>query len=227
MARGESGKKVARAARVGGTSGSGERRPIGYPIALTFVLVLGLLLVVWSRNSREATSAPRVGDHWHSAYDIYVCEDWRGKIVNEADPNGIHTHGDGLMHIHPFNSEASGKKADFGEFFGSYGGSINDSSLQLDTGEVISEGEDCNGQPTVLKVARFDAQDRDREPEIITEEIANIRYLKTLEAFTIAFVPEDVDPPALRPERYTFLETVDPRAIQSDNLNVVTTTSEG
>ena len=62
MARGESGKKVARAARVGGTSGSGEGRPIGYPIALTLVLVLGLLLVVWSRNSREATSAPRVGD---------------------------------------------------------------------------------------------------------------------------------------------------------------------
>ena len=44
---------------------------------------------------------------------------------------------------------------------------------------------------------------------------------------SIAFVPEDVDPPVLRPERYTFLETVDPRAIQSDNLNVVTTTSEG
>ena len=156
-----------------------------------------------------------------------MCEDWRGKIVNETDPNGIHTHGDGLMHIHPFNSEASGKKADFGQFFGAYGGSINDSSLQLDTGEVISEGEDCNGQPTVLKVARFDAQDRDREPEIITEGIADIRYLKNLEAFTIAFVPEDVDPPPPRPERYTFLETVDPRAIQSDNLNVVTTTSEG
>ena len=73
----------------------------------------------------------------------------------------------------------------------------------------------------------FDAQDRDRDPEIITENIADIRYLKNLEAFTIAFVPEDVDPPVLRPERYTFLETVDPRAIQSDNLNVVTTTSEG
>ena len=46
-----------------------------------------------------------------------------------------------------------------------------------------------------LGVARFDAQDRDREPEIITEGIADIRYLKNLEAFTIAFVPEDVDPP--------------------------------
>lgn len=187
-----------------------------------------MLLVVWSRSAREATSAPRVGDdHWHSAYDIYVCEDWRGKIVNETAGNGIHTHADGLMHIHPFNSEASGKKADLGQFFGAYGGLINDSSLQLDTGEVISEGEDCNGQPTVLKVARFDAQDRDREPEIFTEGIADIRYLKNLEAFTIAFVPEDVDPPPPRPERYTFLETVDPRAIQSDNSNVVTTTSEG
>ena len=225
MARGESGKKVARAARLGGTGGTGERKAFGYPVALALVVILGLSLVSWSRVTREASAAPRVGDHWHSIYDIYVCDTYRAKILNENDPNGIHTHADGLLHIHPFNSEASGEKANIGEFVGSYGGFINDTSLQLDTGEIITEGEDCGGQPTVLKIARFDSQDRDRDPEIITEDLANVRFLRNFEAFTIAFVPADVDPPLPRPERFTFLESVDPRAIDSGNEPVETTTT--
>ncbi len=212
---------MARAARAGAAGGTGERRRYGFPLAVTLVVVLGVLLVGWARSNREATSAPRVGDHWHSAYDIYVCTGadtgtWRSKIVNETDPNGIHTHGDGLIHIHPFNSLASGDDATMSQFFGSYGGHIDDDSIQLDTGETIEEGFDCGGQPAVLKVARFDAQDREREPQVYTADLANIRFLKNLEAFTIAFLPADEVPPPPRAERFTFLESVDPRAIQSE-----------
>jgi hypothetical protein len=205
---------------------------MGFPIAVTVVVVLGLVLVGWARSNREATSAPRVGDHWHSTYDIYVCDGadsgtWRSKIVNETDPNGIHTHGDGLFHIHPFNSEASGDDATLGTFFRAFGGNIDDTSITLDNGETIVEGFDCGGQPAVLKVARFDAQDRDRDPQVITEDLAHVRFLKNLEAFTIAFVPGDEVPPKPRPERYTFLESVDPRALESNNpvLDIVTTTT--
>ena len=76
---------------------------MGFPLAVGLVVVLGSLLVLWARSDREATSAPRVGDHWHSAYDVYVCDDFRSKIVVETDPNGIHTHSDGLIHILQFN----------------------------------------------------------------------------------------------------------------------------
>jgi hypothetical protein len=232
MARGDSGSKVARAARAGATGGTGERRKVGFPIAVTVVVVLGLVLVGWARSNREATSAPRVGDHWHSTYDIYVCATahagtWRSKVINETDPNGIHTHGDGIFHIHPFNSEASGDDATLGTFFRAFGGSIDDTSITLDNGETIVEGFDCGGQPAVLTVARFDAQDRDRDPQVITEDLASVRFLKNLEAFTIAFVPGDEVPPKPRPERFTFLESVDPRALESNNpvLDIVTTTS--
>lgn len=191
---------------------------------MVLVIVLGVALVAFARSGREATSAPRLGDHWHSAYDIYVCDTFRAKIVDETDPNGIHTHGDGIMHIHPFNSLASGKNATIGQFFAAYGGRIDDTSLVLDTGEEIVEGGDCGGEPTVLKVARFDAQDRDRAPDVVTEDLADVRYLKNLEAFTIAFVPEGVEPPAPRAERFTFLETVDPRALSSNGAGTPTTT---
>ena len=233
MARGDSARKVARAARVGSSGGGGgERRRVGFPVAMAVVVILGVLLVGWARSNREATSAPRLGDHWHSVYEIYSCVGqgshiYRPKIVVERDPDGIHTHGDGLIHIHPFNSSATGKRAQLGTFFEAFGGYITDSAVKLDTGEVIEEGYDCGGQPAVLTVARFDAQDRNRDPQIYTEGLADIRFLKNLEAFTIAFIPAGETPPAPRPERYTFLETVDPRALVSDVpvLDLPTTTS--
>ena len=199
---------------------------------MALVVILGVLLVGWARSNREATSAPRLGDHWHSVYDISSCVgqgNWtsRPKIIVERDPDGIHTHGDGLIHIHPFNSSATGQRAQLGKFFEAFGGYISDSAIKLDTGEVIEEGFDCGGQPAVLTVARFDAQDREREPQLYTEDLAGIRFLKNLEAFTIAFVPAGETPLPPRKERYTFLETVDPRALISDApvLDLPTTTS--
>ncbi len=198
---------------------------MGFPVMVALVVVLGARLVFWARTDREATSAPRVGDHWHSAYDVYVCDTFRSKIVLETDPNGIHSHGDGLIHIHPFNKLASGRDAVLGEFFAAFGGFIDDQSFMLDTGETVVEGFDCGGEPAVLKVARFDADDLSREPEILTEDLANLRLLKNREAFTIAMVPESVDPPAPRAERLSFLDTVDPNLLQSDSPTLATTTT--
>ena len=195
-------------------------------MAVALVVVLGSLLVLWARTDREATSAPRVGDHWHSVYDIYVCDSFRSKVVLETDPNGIHTHGDGLLHIHPFNKLASGRDAVLGEFFSAFGGRIDDASVVLDTGEELVEGVDCGGQPTVLKVARFDADDLERDPEVVIEDLAGVRFLKNREAFTVAMVPAEVVPPAPRSERLTFLDIVSPDALSSDPLAPAPTTSE-
>lgn len=225
MARGDSASKVARAARAGASVGTGERRKLGFPAALVLVVLLGGLLVFWARTDREATSAPRVGDHWHSAYDVYVCDSFRSKIVLETDPNGIHTHGDGIIHIHPFNKLASGRDATLGEYFEAFGGFIDDGSMLLDTGELVVEGADCNGEPGVLKVARFDADDLEREPELITEDLAGVRFLKNREAFTIAVVPAGVEPPRPRTERMSFLDMVDPERLQSDSPTLATTTT--
>ena len=133
MAKGNSAQKIAQAEKAGSIGGTSDRRRLGFPIAMACVVILGLLLVGWSRSNREATSAPRVGDHWHSAYDVYNCAEsestlesreyrggWRSKFIVERDPNGIHTHGDGLIHIHPSNSLASGNDAQLGEFFDAF-----------------------------------------------------------------------------------------------------------
>ena len=236
MARGDSARKVARAARVGTTGGSGgERRRIAFPLVTAVVVILGVLLVGWARSNREATSAPRLGDHWHSVYDVYVCNGpvtgvFRQKIIVETDPDGIHTHGDGLIHIHPFSANATGDDATLGKFFEAFGGYISDSAIKLDTGEILREEDfECGDQPVELVVARFDAQDRQRDPQVYTEDLADIQFLKNLEAFTIALVPAGEIPPLPRPERFTFLETVDPRALISDApvLELPSTTTSG
>lgn len=70
--------------------------------------------------------------HWHSAYGVYKCDGYLGKIVSGKyaaeidgtndqlypDKVGIHAHDDGLIHIHPFVKSASGRKAQLGEFLG-------------------------------------------------------------------------------------------------------------
>ena len=202
---------------------------------MAVVVILGVLLVGWARSNREATSAPRLGDHWHSVYDVYVCNGpgtgvFRQKIIVETDPDGIHTHGDGLIHIHPFSANATGDDATLGKFFEAFGGYISDSAIKLDTGEILHEEDfECGDQPVELVVARFDAQDRQRDPQVYTEDLADIQFLKNLEAFTIALVPAGEIPPLPRAERFTFLETVDPRALISDApvLELPSTTTSG
>ena len=75
--------------------------------------ILGAPIVAASKGT-----APAVGDHWHSAWGVYVCDKFV-KLPEPTgnDPVGIHTHGDGLIHTHPFSEKAAGKIAIMARFF--------------------------------------------------------------------------------------------------------------
>ena len=48
-------------------------------------------------------------DHWHAAYGMYVCDHFLPPVTDaKEDVLGIHTHGEGVIHIHPFSAAASG-----------------------------------------------------------------------------------------------------------------------
>ena len=64
----------------------------------------------------------RLWEHWHSAIGIYVCDRWVSNLSDRGpDALGIHTHDDGLIHIHPFLAGATGKAATLGKFFDQVG----------------------------------------------------------------------------------------------------------
>ncbi len=209
MAKPSSSKKVQRAARAAAASkGARERREIAFPLALAVVVILGVALVVFARSSRTPAAAPRVGnDHWHSAYAIYDCDRFLPAFTSAADPDGIHSHQDGVVHIHPWNSSAAGDRADLDVFFEAMGARVTDDEISGPGIGVLEAGSDCNGEPTVIRAVRFARIDPDPDaaPSTLTEiyeatdiysdDFGDVRLLGDLEAFTFARVPAGAEIP--------------------------------
>lgn len=211
MGKASSAKKVARVARAGGGATSSKRRskPL-FPVAIGLIVVFGVSLIVFARSSQQdaASAAPVANqDHWHAAYGVRLCgEGFAAPIQVQDDPVGIHTHGDGIMHVHPFTNAASGENATLGQFFDAAGVTIDDDQIDLGGDTSVKEGEDTCGadeKPGIVQVAVWEnAREADStDPEIITEDIRGIRFTNDSMAFTIAFAPEgaDIPPPPTIP----------------------------
>ncbi len=139
-------KKAARLAQKG--KGQKVRFQGGtlFPVVVALVIVLGLGLIVYARQSRPAAdaSSPTINDHWHHAYGFFVCGEWvqlegdgEARDVNGQPTNveyartGIHSHDDGLIHWHPFSSASVGRRADLGVFLDVYDVELSDDVLQF------------------------------------------------------------------------------------------------
>ncbi|MEY2570429.1 MAG: hypothetical protein QOE63_779 [Acidimicrobiaceae bacterium] len=265
MGKASSAKKVARAARAGGSRRSGQRRALGFPIAIFVVVALGLSLVLVARGERITNAEPKVGDHIHAAYSTYTCvpetnpTDGRptttsapaasdasattaptdastttaptdastttaptdgsttttaagpsttiageGDVPGQFQPPfkdattdvlGIHTHGDGVIHTHPFVSSVAGRDATLGKFFEQVSVEVTDTALTLPTGETFTEGltKCAGGKDGIVEIAQWssatDAANGARPNAVFTDGFANI-HLSNREAFTIAFLPQ-------------------------------------
>ena len=159
MGKASSSKKVARAASTGGGRTSRGNRPWGWYGAMALVTLLGSFVLVTSRNERQAASNPLKsekprppslpgqkqfgGDHWHAALGIYICSEFVPNIESDNDPRGIHTHGDGVVHIHPFTKASSGRKATFGVFADTVGLKVSGKRIQLPGGKNYANGDKC------------------------------------------------------------------------------------
>jgi hypothetical protein len=207
MGKASSSKKVARAARAGSTHKGPERRALGFPAAIALVVVLGTSLVLYSRDNRSEAIAPTLDDHWHAAYGIWNCDHWEPSL-NDAngDPDGIHSHGDGIIHIHPFNSTAAGNRATLGVFFDTEGVSSSDDTITLPSGVVLDESVGCGGEASQLVVARWPHDEPDASPEIIDHNFGDIRFREDREVFTIALIKQGDTPP--RPESVPTLDNL-------------------
>jgi hypothetical protein len=192
MGKASSSKKVARAARAGTTHKGPERRALGFPLAIGLVVLLGASLVFYSRENRSSAIEPQVGQHWHAAYGIWNCDHWEAPLTDlNGDPDGIHSHGDGVIHIHPFNSGAAGNRATLGKFFDTEGVKVDDGTkITLPSGTVLDASAGCNGEPATLEVARWPADKPDADPEIIKSSFDDIRLREDREVFTIALLKD-------------------------------------
>jgi hypothetical protein len=119
-------------------------------VVIALVVVAGIAGVLLSRAGDGASAVrPRVADaatgvpvdHWHTFLGVNVCGEWLTNApsfefdaTNNNIQAGIHSHGDGLIHTHPFRAAEAGAKATVGKFL-SYGGwSMSADELNLWTG---------------------------------------------------------------------------------------------
>jgi hypothetical protein len=123
-----------------------------WTVTTVAVVVIGVLLVVVSYSDRKANGdvPPKIGEHWHAFLGVNVCGTWLPNApsfeprANEPGLRaGLHSHGDGLMHIHPFSSDEAGNAATVGRFI-SYGGwEVSGTSMKLWDGVEHKNGQFC------------------------------------------------------------------------------------
>jgi hypothetical protein len=201
VGKASSAKKVARVAKSGkgGKVRSGQGQV--FYLSLAIVAVLGLALIVFARQSGKDTrvaSPPTLSDHWHSAFGVYVCgAGFQPPVTVQDDPLGIHTHADGLIHIHPFSSEATGSNAKMGVFFEATGINMSNDELELpNDGGTWETGYECPDGGTVdsLRVAYWaDATSTGGPDAIYTSDFDNIRFTENGGVYIVAVVPDDFD----------------------------------
>ena len=225
MAPSSSAKKVAKLA----SRGKGKRvRFQGgsvFPIAVVLVVVLGLLAIIYGRQSRPAggVGAPYVADetgsnadtHWHIAYGIYVCDTFQPKFTGTKEETGtdstgqnvllnekfktlgVHSHGDGIIHYHPYSTKASGNRAKLGVFLDVYDVKLTDTELVLPAdqgGEKWSTKDTkCDGKDTEMKVRVWPHYSNVGEFHDVVTDFDNIRVTNDGMVMVIAIVAKNTD----------------------------------
>jgi hypothetical protein len=109
---------------------------MGWNIAILAVVLVGVLLVVitvsGSSSSDGGSGPPRAanastgvpGDHWHTYLGVNICGEWLPPVPAFEQPvgtsglnnAGIHSHGDGLIHTHPYVASEEGTNATLGKY---------------------------------------------------------------------------------------------------------------
>jgi len=200
MGKASSAKKVARAARAGGKTSQGPKRQLAFPLGVAAIVLVGALLVVFARsaNEEQVSASPRVGEHIHAAYGIYVCNAFLSPLTDAVpDTSGLHTHADGVAHVHPFANGSSGRNATLAKWGETVGLEVGSQSFTVG-GTEYANGYDCNGEPGQVVLYVWPPDDPDAEPQVVTSDIGGFRLDVDRQQFTLAVVPEGTEVP--RPE---------------------------
>lgn len=187
MGKASSSKKVARAARAGG-SASAEQRKLGFPAALVVVCILGVVLVAFARNERtSATADPSDDGDIRYAYGVYTCDDF-APALTAADgvDNGVTPEPDGTLSVDRLD-------ATVGDFAEATGITLSDTGFTMPDGTELTNGQDCGGEPGRVILARWPAGKPDADPVTFTSGLATTRLGEDDGVFTLAFLPESTE----------------------------------
>ena len=193
MGKASSSTKVARAARTGRAR---SRRRSGtslvWPVSLAAIVVLGTFLVIISRDdTRAEAEPPRLGDHWHAALGFYICNSFLPAQAEFANPQGYHSHGDGLIHLHPTSSEVTGKRATLGKYLELSDIDFSETGFEVPGTPGRENGDKCGDKAGRVRVKI--------NGKVVTEDPFDTKIEDGM-IITVAFVPQGEripDPPSV------------------------------
>jgi hypothetical protein len=161
-------------------------------MVMALVVALGVAGVVFSRSTRNASAdQPTVNQHWHAAYGFDICGHFVPDLPQPQNLIGLHTHGDGIIHIEPVDPILdTGKNSTLGRFVGGYPGlTLTQTKLTILT-ETFKNGEKPQGcdKPATVQVVR--------NGSAVSGSFSKVRVPKS-GWITIAFVPkgQKIPPP--------------------------------
>ncbi len=129
--------------------------PPWLPVLFVMVLVSGILVVLFV--ARGAAGAPHIGtDHWHATYQTFICGQRQPNFPTWEASEGIHTHADGIIHMHPFIPAGVGAGARLVKWFGYGGGKLTQTELRMPgdrteykNGDTCPDGSEATVRVTV------------------------------------------------------------------------------
>jgi hypothetical protein len=154
---------------------SGSR---AFALIMSAVVVLFVALILLTKEGGKQAGAqggPDIGQHWHAALGINVCGQWKPNTPQYESAKGIHSHGDGFIHMHPYSRAGANENATVGLFLSQANEKVTDDSIKLLDGTNLKNGDECvnldkkpgkirwtvNGKERKGNPARYVPNDRD------------------------------------------------------------------
>lgn len=126
--------------------------------AAAAVVLFAVLIALSLEVSAGGNAGPRVGDHWHAPFAIFIGDELQPPIQEVITPEGVHTHGDGVIHLHPHIPIAEGSGAGLAHFFGDMGGKLSNTEMRIPgREETYKNGDEINGQRAELRILKGDS----------------------------------------------------------------------
>jgi len=147
-------------------------------------------LIALAKNDGGSSSAKgpgaKVGDHWHAAIGVNVCGTWQANLPTYEAATGVHSHGDGFMHIHPFSAAGAGSNAKVGLFYSQAGDKLSATELKF-AKKTYKNGDVCDNLDKKPSEVRWtvNGQEKTGNP---ADYVPNDR-----DVVAIAFIPKDAD----------------------------------
>lgn len=148
---------------------------LGFAAIIGVIALLGVIGIVASKGGDAgAKVGPNIGEHFHAALGVNICGQWKPNTPQYESAKGVHSHGDGFIHMHPYSRAGANENATIGLFFSQADEKVTADSIKLADG-TWKNGDKCanldkkpgkvrwsvNGKEKKGNPARYVPSDRD------------------------------------------------------------------